>query len=111
MTTYPRCPACGTLLNDDGAEGWICSRRGGCGSEWHTETIQVLPSPAGMWGSIAPNGRRVHAFVRWDVYDYETACGVAVAAVGLPYGSEPDWDADVPSPPIPCPACRKALRS
>lgn len=105
----PRCPVCGHALNDDGAEGWICSKRGGCGAEWHAETVQVLPSPTGMWGSTARNGRRVHAFVKWEVYDYETACGLAVAAVELPYDSEPDWNADVPSPPAPCPACRKAV--
>lgn len=33
----PRCPVCPHFLNYDGAEGWICDKRGGCGSEFTAE--------------------------------------------------------------------------
>jgi DNA-directed RNA polymerase subunit RPC12/RpoP len=29
-----RCPACGHWCNIADGYGWICNKRGGCGSEW-----------------------------------------------------------------------------
>lgn len=34
MSTRFRCPACGHWCNWVDGYGWICDRRGGCGSEW-----------------------------------------------------------------------------
>ena len=33
----PRCPVCSHFLNSDNAEGWICNKTGGCGSEFGDE--------------------------------------------------------------------------
>lgn len=70
----------------------------------------MTSSPTGMWASFARNGSRYHALTVNQPWDYQSACGMSVAEVGLTYDTEPDWDADVPCPPKPCPACRKALR-
>lgn len=39
--SYPRCrcPVCGHWLDGADGYGWVCSRRGGCGSEWPAETL------------------------------------------------------------------------
>lgn len=42
----PRCPVCGHFLNDDGAGAWICSKRGGCGSEFFADSLGAHPDPA-----------------------------------------------------------------
>lgn len=44
MTHWPHCPVCGHLLRSDGTDGWICSARGGCGSEFDLDT-DTIPDP------------------------------------------------------------------
>jgi hypothetical protein len=42
MTDRFKCPACGhwcVRYDDDLAPGWVCSKRGGCGSEWPEPTM------------------------------------------------------------------------
>lgn len=36
----PRCPVCRHRLRSDNVEGWICSARGGCGSEFDAERVE-----------------------------------------------------------------------
>lgn len=36
-----RCPVCGHWCNPVDFYGWICSRRGGCGSEWPDEDLDL----------------------------------------------------------------------
>jgi hypothetical protein len=48
--TKRHCPVCGHLLRyvDGDPEidsTYICSARGGCGSEWHEATLGVVPAP------------------------------------------------------------------
>jgi hypothetical protein len=41
----PRCPVCPHFLRGDGAGGWICGKRGGCGSEFHADSFELLLIP------------------------------------------------------------------
>jgi tRNA(Ile2) C34 agmatinyltransferase TiaS len=41
----PRCPVCGHFLNSDSAEGWICDKRGGCGSEFGVDEFDAKGEP------------------------------------------------------------------
>lgn len=45
MTDRFRCPACGHWCNVADGYGWICSKRGGCGSEW-LDAVEIEPNDA-----------------------------------------------------------------
>jgi hypothetical protein len=77
-------------------------------------TTKALPKPStDLWAAFARNGRRYHALTKYEPYEYESACGFAVAGIETAMYSTEELQesaaADVPSPPKPCAACVRAL--
>ena len=64
-----RCPACGHWCNVADGYGWICDKRGGCGSEWgdmaadDADPHRVLP--CGCYAD-SPMGHTCASGGNWD---------------------------------------------